>query len=89
MNFNNYVLASMLWMLSSTTIPVVMLSFPEHALNSNCSYAKLRPLLALYMGCRASELRRNVRSCRTPISCNSFVPGSESEALLTDFSVLL
>ena len=37
MNFSNYVLASMLWMPSSTTTPVVMLSFPEHALNSNCS----------------------------------------------------
>ena len=48
MIYNNYMLANMLWMLSSTAIPVVLLSFPEHALDSNYSYAKLRPLLALY-----------------------------------------
>ena len=47
MNYNNYVIASMLWMLSrASAIPVVMLSFPEHALDSNYAYAQLKSLLA-------------------------------------------
>ena len=68
MNFNNYVIASMLWMLSSTTIPVVMLSFLEHALNSNCSYAKLRPLLALY-----GVSRERIAAERAKLSHSDFV----------------
>lgn len=47
MIYNNYVIANMLWMLSrASAIPVVMLSFPEHALDSNYAYAQLKSLLA-------------------------------------------
>ena len=47
MIYNNHVIANMLWMLShASAIPVVMLSLPEHALDSNYAYAQLKSLLA-------------------------------------------